>query len=111
MAEAAAAESTPLRPMLITFIELKSRLAVLSESLSSFVFIVVSMMKFSSGEKTGNRLLFLFLSVLFRNFVHLRFINANFEAIFKCYFYKNRSVFSDGAHSAACWASDLVRVE
>ncbi len=43
--------------------------------------------------------------------VHLRFINANFEAIFKCYFYKNRSVFSDGAHSAACWASDLVRVK
>ncbi len=57
MAEAAAAESTPLRPMLITFIELKSRLAVLSESLSSFVFIVVSMMKFSSGEKKINGLL------------------------------------------------------
>ena len=65
MAEAAAAESTPLRPMLITFIELKSRLAVLSESLSSFVFIVVSMMKFSSGKKTGNRLLFYFFQCYF----------------------------------------------
>ena len=88
MAEAAAAESTPLRPMLITFIELKSRLAVLSESLSSVVFIVVSMMKFSSGEKKNKWITFVFVALLFRNFVHLRFINANFEAIFKCYFYK-----------------------
>ena len=42
--EAAADVSTPARPMPMTLIELKSKPVVLSESLSSFVFIIGSMM-------------------------------------------------------------------
>jgi len=70
------------------------------------------MMKFSSGEKTGNRLLFYFCQCYFEilsTYGLLTPILKQFSNV--TFIKKNRSVFSDGAHSAACWASDLVRVK